>query len=87
MFNINRRLTKDLFSNHKSILYSTGVYNKFEDLCIGRLRPNGHRSQPLFPTTLWNWFDAISYFDNLLLINTNIRQWNNMFRVKSTELV
>ncbi|CAF0825552.1 unnamed protein product [Rotaria sordida] len=57
-----------------------GIYDKFEDLCIGRLRPNGHRSQPLFTTTLWNWTDVVPYFDNLLLINTNIKQWNDMFR-------
>ncbi|CAF2960351.1 unnamed protein product [Rotaria sp. Silwood2] len=58
-----------------------GIYDKFEDLCIGRLRPNGHRSQPLFTANFWNWIDVIPQFDNLLLINTNIKQWDDMFRV------
>jgi len=67
-------------------LYYIGVYNKFEDLCIGRLRPNGQRSRPLFPIKFWNWIDIISDFDNLLSINTSIKQWNEIFRVNSIEL-
>jgi hypothetical protein len=70
----------------KSILYYVGVYDKFEDLCIGRLRRNGQRSRSLFPMALWNWIDVISDFDNLLLINTSIKQWDEIFRVNSIEL-
>jgi hypothetical protein len=75
-----------LSRHHKSIFYYTDVYDKFEDLCIGRLRPNGHRSQPLFPTTFWNWIDITLDFDNFLLINTNIKQWDEIVRVNSIEL-
>jgi hypothetical protein len=87
MFSINGRLTKDLFRTYKSILGCTGIYDKFEDLCIGRLRPNGRRSQPVFPIRLCNWVDDVSYFDNLILINTSIQQWDHMFRVNSIQFL
>jgi hypothetical protein len=69
-----------------SSFYYTGVYDKFEDLCIGRLRPHGQRARALFPMTIWNWTDVMSDFEDLLLINTSIQQWDELFRVNSNEL-
>ncbi len=62
-----------------------GIYDQFEDLCIGRLRPNGQRARALFPMKLWNWTDVISDFENFLSINTSIQQWDEIFRVKFIE--
>jgi hypothetical protein len=63
----------------------TALYDRFEDLCIGRLRPNAQRSSPMYPLPLWHWIEAMSQFDNLLMINSNIKQWHTMYRVRGDE--
>lgn len=66
-----------------SVLDCVGVYDRFEDLCLGRLRRNGQRSSAIFPMKIWNWSTNLSDFENLSLINTCIQQWDELFRVNS----
>ena len=66
-----------------SVLDCVGVYDRFEDLCLGRLRRNGQRSSAIFPMKIWNWSANLSDFENLSLINTSIQQWDELFRVNS----
>ena len=68
-------------------MYCVGVYDRFEDLCIGRLRPNRQRSRAIFPMTRWNWTDVTCDLENLFMINTNVQQWEEIFRVNTMEVL
>ncbi|CAF1586811.1 unnamed protein product, partial [Didymodactylos carnosus] len=57
--------------------------SSFEDICIGRLRPNGYRSQPLYALKLWNWADCIT-MNSLSTVCAQIKQWDNMFKTSMT---
>lgn len=63
-----------------------GIYDRFEDLCLGRLRRNGQRSSAIFPMNTWNWSVNLSDFENLSVINSSIQQWDELFRVNSSSI-
>ena len=54
------------------------VIDYFEDACIGRLRPGGHRRAPLFDLALWNMYDQT--IGDLPRTNNAVEGWNRRFQ-------